>query len=78
MSAEEGETLDALYELAKERKEEAPEMGTIEKLTPEEVKKRFPLARNDYGAVSLSGGEEVKGRLFGMLCLKGPVFTGHK
>ncbi|MBC1520539.1 FAD-binding oxidoreductase [Listeria aquatica] len=72
----EGETLDALYELAKERKEEAPEMGTIEKLTPEEVKKCFPLARNDYGAVFLSGGGRSKGALVRDALLEGASLYG--
>ncbi|RDX02408.1 NAD(P)/FAD-dependent oxidoreductase [Listeria kieliensis] len=72
----EGKSLDALYELAIERKEEAPEMGTIEKFPPEEVKERFPLVREGYGAVFLSGGGRSKGALVRDALLEGASLYG--
>ena len=47
---------------AEERLEEAPEMGTLRRLTVEEVTERFPaLAPNEYHGVEVTGGGRVDG-----------------
>ncbi|EUJ32947.1 oxidoreductase, FAD-binding protein [Listeria floridensis FSL S10-1187] len=73
-----GKSLDSLYDLAVERSIEAPEIGKIEKLSPHEVKERFPFASPDYGAVFLSGGGKSKGALIRDALLQGAAFYGGK
>ena len=53
--------LDKLYHLANERLEEAPEIGTISYLSPEEVTQRLPLIHHDQPALFITGGAKVDG-----------------
>ncbi|MDE5413465.1 NAD(P)/FAD-dependent oxidoreductase [Alkalihalobacterium chitinilyticum] len=54
--------LDQMEERARKRKEDAPEIGEITRLTPAETKALFPPLSGEYGAVHISGGARVNGR----------------
>jgi len=54
--------LDQVLEIALRRKESAPEMGEVKKLTPEEARELFPPLNPSYGAIHVSGGARVNGR----------------
>jgi D-amino-acid dehydrogenase len=51
-----------MAERALKRREEAPEIGDIIILSPEETKKLFPPLSEEYGSVYVSGGARVNGR----------------
>ncbi|MEB1807241.1 MAG: FAD-binding oxidoreductase [Bacillaceae bacterium] len=54
--------LDQMEERARKRKEGAPEIGDITRLTPAETKALFPPLSGEFGAVHISGGARVNGR----------------
>ncbi|MBM7691078.1 D-amino-acid dehydrogenase [Peribacillus deserti] len=54
--------LIAMEERAVKRREEAPEIGTISRLTPNEARALFPPLAEGYGAVHISGAARVDGR----------------
>ncbi|MDQ0254682.1 D-amino-acid dehydrogenase [Evansella vedderi] len=54
--------LNKMEERAKLRKEDAPEMGEIRRLSSEETKAMFPPLADGFGAVHVSGGARVYGR----------------
>lgn len=54
--------LDKMIERAVKRREEAPEIGEIKKLSKEETKHMFPPLSEDYSAVHVSGAARVDGR----------------
>ncbi|MDQ0216134.1 D-amino-acid dehydrogenase [Oikeobacillus pervagus] len=56
------EKLLAMKERALKRREEAPEIGEVKILTPEETKKRFPPLLEGLGSVFVSGAARVDGR----------------
>lgn len=62
--------LQALYDLALKRRQAAPQMGTIEKLTAEEVQERIPLLTAPQPGVFVSGGARVDGDKFAHNLLK--------
>lgn len=51
-----------MEELAKKRREDAPEIGEITRLSPEETQALFPALSEHYGAIHVSGGARVDGR----------------
>lgn len=56
---------DKLEKMAKraiKRREEAPEIGEITRLSPTETKKLFPLLSDEYSSIHVSGGARVNGR----------------
>ncbi|GAX02802.1 oxidoreductase [Secundilactobacillus pentosiphilus] len=53
--------LHDLYVLAQERREEAPDMGEVERLTAQEVQERMPLLTNPQPGIYVSGGARVDG-----------------
>ncbi|TGB04453.1 NAD(P)/FAD-dependent oxidoreductase [Halobacillus salinus] len=55
------EKLAKKYDLAWKRREEAPEMGDITKLSPSETKEMFPVLDDSYRALHISGGARVNG-----------------
>ncbi|QPC45706.1 NAD(P)/FAD-dependent oxidoreductase [Mangrovibacillus cuniculi] len=59
---EDMDKLEKMAERAQKRKEDAPEIGDIHIFSPMEVKKRFPIVKETYGAVFVSGGARVDGR----------------
>ncbi|MGP4062812.1 NAD(P)/FAD-dependent oxidoreductase [Halobacillus sp. H74] len=54
--------LDKMVERALKRREDAPEMGEVTKLSPVDTKKMFPPLSDEYGAVHVSGAARVDGR----------------
>ncbi|MFC3040821.1 NAD(P)/FAD-dependent oxidoreductase [Virgibacillus xinjiangensis] len=55
------EKLDRKMEIAYKRKEEAPEMGEITRLSPEQTKALFPPVSDIYGAVHIGGAARING-----------------
>lgn len=62
VSIHEDSKLDKMEAKARERKEEAPEMGTIERLSAAQTKVLFPHTGTDYGSLYVSGAARVDGR----------------
>ncbi|WP_226585605.1 NAD(P)/FAD-dependent oxidoreductase [Halobacillus litoralis] len=54
--------LDKMVERALKRREDAPEIGEVTKLSPAETKRHFPPLSETYGSVHVSGGARVDGR----------------
>ncbi len=54
--------LDKMIERAMKRREDAPEIGDITKLTPEETKALFPPLSEEYASVYVSGAARVNGK----------------
>ncbi|BCC47280.1 FAD-binding oxidoreductase [Bacillus cereus] len=55
--------LDQMEERAYKRREDAPEIGEITRLSAEETKKLFPALSEEYSCVHISGAARVNGRL---------------
>ncbi|MBU9714037.1 NAD(P)/FAD-dependent oxidoreductase [Evansella tamaricis] len=65
MRVSEDETeLDRIEVLVRERKEVSSEVGEISRLDSEGVQKLFPPLKEGFGAVHVTGGARVDGRLF--------------
>src|SRR5690606_34921484 len=62
VSIHEDSKLDKMEAKARERKENAPEMGTIERLNAAQTKDLFPHAGSEYGSLYVSGAARVDGR----------------
>ncbi|TAA71839.1 NAD(P)/FAD-dependent oxidoreductase [Planococcus salinarum] len=62
VSIHEDSKLDKMEAKARERNEDAPEMGTIERLDAEQTKALFPHAGTRYGSLYVSGAARVDGR----------------
>lgn len=62
VSIHEDSKLDKMEAKARERKEDAPEMGIIERLDADATKKLFPHAGTEYGSLYVSGAARVDGR----------------
>lgn len=62
--------LEALYKLAKERKLDAAQIGTIKLLNEKETNSHFPLNDSRYKSIFLSGGSQVDGRQLNESMLK--------
>ncbi|MGI2328876.1 NAD(P)/FAD-dependent oxidoreductase [Planococcus sp. YIM B11945] len=62
VSIHEDSKLDKMEEKAHERREDAPEMGEIRRLSPAETKNLFPFASDGYGSLYVSGAARVDGR----------------
>lgn len=56
------EKLSKIEERARIRKPDAPEIGEITKLNEKETREHFPLLKEDYHAVHISGAARVDGR----------------
>ncbi|MGI8316306.1 NAD(P)/FAD-dependent oxidoreductase [Halobacillus mangrovi] len=54
--------LDQMVERALKRREDAPEIGEVTRLSPEETKNHFPPLADGYGSVHVSGAARVNGR----------------
>ncbi|MBM7645444.1 D-amino-acid dehydrogenase [Scopulibacillus daqui] len=54
--------LEKMVERAIKRRQDAPEIGEITQLTPEETRALFPLLAEGYGSVHVSGAARVNGR----------------
>lgn len=51
-----------MEERAVKRREDAPEIGEITRLSPQETKAMFPVLSEEYGSVHISGAARVNGR----------------
>lgn len=60
---EDSEKLHAMEKRAYERREEAPEIGEISRLSPDEAKKIYPPLADGTKALFVSGGARVDGKL---------------
>lgn len=58
------EKLEEMKERALERREAAPEMGEIKRLSPKETQDLFPPLDESYGSIFISGAARVDGRAF--------------
>ena len=56
------EKIAKIEERAHKRKPDAPEIGEITRLNEKETRERFPLLKEDYHAVHISGAARVDGR----------------
>jgi D-amino-acid dehydrogenase len=54
--------LDKMEERAHKRRQDAPEIGDITRLSPSETKKLFPALSEQYASVHISGAARVNGR----------------
>ncbi|WP_345244064.1 FAD-dependent oxidoreductase [Pontibacillus salipaludis] len=70
--------LDKIVTLAEKRREDAPEIGEIKKLTREETKAMFPPISEEYAAVYVSGGARVDGRALRNALIKGAQKHGAR
>ncbi|RRK10867.1 FAD-binding oxidoreductase [Lactiplantibacillus garii] len=70
VTREDPAALEALYQLAVERKKTAPQMGTVEKLTAAQVQAKIPLLTAPQPGVFVSGGARVDGDKFAHNLLK--------
>ncbi|MET3683192.1 D-amino-acid dehydrogenase [Alkalibacillus flavidus] len=71
-----GHKLDQMVERAEKRREGAPEIGEIKRLSPEEVRDMFPPISDAYGGVYVSGGARVDGRAMRDALLSGAIHYG--
>lgn len=62
VSIHEDSKLDKMEQKAYERRVDAPEMGDIKRLSPEETIALFPYATEKYGALWVSGAARVDGK----------------
>jgi D-amino-acid dehydrogenase len=74
------EKLEKMAERARKRREEAPEIGEITILSPDETRQLFPPLSDEFGSVYISGGARVNGRalrdaLVNVAKKKGAVFV---
>lgn len=58
----EEKTLREIEKIALKRRADAPEMGEIKVLSPEETQKLFPIVHEQFGSVYASGAARVDGR----------------
>lgn len=72
------EKVEQLFELAKSRRLEAPAMGTIEKLTESETEKKFPLVKEGFHSIYVSGAARVNGGRFCQTLLEAAKENGVK
>ncbi|WP_273129296.1 NAD(P)/FAD-dependent oxidoreductase [Metabacillus sp. HB246100] len=72
------EKLEKMAERAKKRREDAPEIGEIKILSPDETRTLFPPLDEEFGAVFVSGGARVDGRALREALLNGAKKHGAK
>lgn len=70
VTRENPDDLQALYDLALERRKTAPQMGNVEKLSAAEVQDKIPLLTAPQPGVFVSGGARVDGDKFAHNLLK--------
>ncbi|TMW70459.1 NAD(P)/FAD-dependent oxidoreductase [Alteribacter natronophilus] len=72
------DVVDKMVARAAERKPSAPEMGEVTRLSPEDVKARFPVIAEKYSGVFVSGGARVDGRLMRKALINGAKKYGAR
>ncbi|MET3699686.1 D-amino acid dehydrogenase small subunit [Bacillus oleivorans] len=70
--------LEKLAERAIKRRQDTPEIGDIQILSPEETKSYFPLLSDEFGAVFVSGAARVNGRALRNALIQSAVQLGAK
>ena len=70
------EKLEQMADIARKRREDAPEIGEITILTPSETKSLFPPLSEEYGSVYVSGGARVDGRALRNALISGAQKNG--
>jgi len=70
------EKLEQMAEIARKRREEAPEIGEITILSPSETRSLFPPLSEEYGSVYVSGGARVDGRALRNALISGAQKNG--
>lgn len=78
VSIHEASKLDKMEQKAYERREDAPEMGVIRRLSSEETKQLFPYASENYGSLYVSGAARVDGRAVRDALIRAAVKLGAK
>lgn len=73
---QEEDKLDAMLERALQRREEAPEIGALTKLTPQQTKLLFPPLEDSFGAIHVEGAARVNGRKLRHSLLRGAQHYG--
>ncbi|WP_343795478.1 FAD-dependent oxidoreductase [Bacillus carboniphilus] len=68
--------LEKMIERAIKRREDAPEMGDITRLSQEDTKKLFPPLSDEYASVHISGAARVNGRSLRDAMLRAAVKNG--
>jgi len=74
----EEEKLKAMEKRAIQRREDAPEIGEVNILTPKETRDLFPPLADGYGAVYVSGAARVDGRALRDALLNGAIKHGAR
>ncbi|WP_273854319.1 NAD(P)/FAD-dependent oxidoreductase [Guptibacillus spartinae] len=70
--------LDKMIDRAKKRREDAPEIGEIKKLSAEETRELFPHLAEEYQAVFVSGAARVNGAALRHALLRAAQMHGAK
>ncbi|WP_226671214.1 NAD(P)/FAD-dependent oxidoreductase [Metabacillus litoralis] len=70
------EKLEKMAERAMKRREDAPEIGEVKILSPEETQKLFPLIAEEYSSVYVSGGARVDGKAVRDALVKAAIKNG--
>jgi D-amino-acid dehydrogenase len=68
--------LDKMIDRAKKRREDAPEIGEIKKLSAEETRKLFPHVAEEYQSVFVSGAARVNGAALRQALLRAAQMYG--
>ncbi|WP_413627302.1 FAD-dependent oxidoreductase [Fructilactobacillus vespulae] len=65
ISRKDPDKLQELFNLAQERKKDAPEMGSIKLISSQEIKELIPIIDNyQYNGILVTGGSRIDGNLF--------------
>lgn len=78
VSIHEESKLDKMEAKAYERREEAPEMGEINRLSPLQTKELFPFASDEYGSLFVSGAARVEGHAIRDALIRAAVKLGAR
>lgn len=76
--AEDGDTLDEVWQRTLARRPAAPEMGELHRITAAEASTMFPPLRRDLSGIYVSGGARVDGRLLRAGLLQAAVALGAR
>lgn len=72
------EKLLKLYDITMAKRIDAPEIGEIKLLSPQETKERYPLLDENYYSLYVSGGARVDGRLLRTSLLNAAIKHGAR
>jgi D-amino-acid dehydrogenase len=78
VSIHEESKLDKMEAKAYERRQDAPEMGEISRLSPVQTKQLFPFASDKYGSLFVSGAARVEGHAVRDALIRAAVKLGAR